>query len=268
MEIEPLRTLLSNASPRSKSSLFREQTNQYRALYWLYYDTSNYDSYTDEEKIQLWSLGVFYYDTLGHQWYNNSNWLSDTNVTVCDWYGIQCGTSNDNNNVGNNNVDDGEDISTEGKVISIDLQTNRVRRDIPFEITLLSSLQYLGLSYNSLGKLEEWLFSMPSLEVIDLDGNGIQYIPNNIPKKNRLKELYLAENEIWEIPSSIGRLRNLEVLWLWNNDLEGTLPDYLSGLRNLGKCLFLFVVSRSGVPLKLLTAFVSSHTSPFKPSLM
>ena len=180
----------------------------------------NYETYSDDEKVQLWTLGVFYYETIGHTWYDSTNWMRDrvrgNNITVCDWYGLTC--------------------NTDGWVTRIELESNRVQRDIPSELQLLTNLQYLGLSYNSLGKLPVWLFDMPNLQVIDLDGNGIQYIPDNISKKNIVKELYLAENEIWELPSSLGMLRKLEVLWLWNNELEGTLPEFMGGFRNLGKC--------------------------------
>ena len=60
-------------------------------MYWLYYEMKKYDNYTDAERIQLWALGTFYYDTLGHQWHNKENWMTDKKgVTVCDWYGLTC----------------------------------------------------------------------------------------------------------------------------------------------------------------------------------
>lgn len=142
--------------------------------------------------------------------------MDSNNITVCDWYGLTC------------------NVETK-MVISMDLADNRVRRDLPNEFTLLSSLQYLGMADNSLGKLDPLLFDMGSLDVIDFDGNGIREIPKVIPKRNRVKELYLAENEIVEIPESIAELQKLEVLWLWNNGLEGTLPSVLGQLDRLGK---------------------------------
>ncbi|KAL7534868.1 hypothetical protein ACHAXR_006988 [Thalassiosira sp. AJA248-18] len=217
MEIEPLRTLLKESSPSSAFELHDENSNQYRALYWLYYDLEKYDNYTNDEKIELWALGCFYYNTIGHKWYNSTNWMLDSgNLTVCDWYGLTC---------------DGM-----GMVLEMDLAANRIQRDLPNEFTLLTKLQYLGLSDNSLGRLDPLLFEMPNLFVIDFDGNGIREIPDNIPKRNRVKELYLADNRIDAIPSSIVALQKLEVLWLWKNSLEGTLPSFLRGLSRLGEC--------------------------------
>jgi hypothetical protein len=184
-------------------------------MYWLYYEMKKYDNYTDAERIQLWALGTFYYDTLGHQWHNKENWMTDKKgVTVCDWYGLTC--------------------DADGMVVEMNLADNRVRRDLPYEFTLLSKLRYLRLSENSLRTLPTLLFEMPELDVIDFDANGIKEIPH-IPKRNRVRELYLAQNRIYEIPSSIGELQKLEVLWLWKNDLSGTLPSDIGRLANLGK---------------------------------
>jgi len=214
MEIEPLRTMLKRASPGSASELHNGNTNQYRALFWLYYDQENYDNYTDAERIQLWTLGTFYYNTLGHQWRNSKHWM--TNATVCEWYGLTC------------------DEETNTWVTEISLPNNRVRRDLPNEFTLLTRLRYLGLADNYLGRLDPMLFEMAGLEVIDFDNNGIREIPPNIPRTNRLKELYLAQNRIEVIPSSMVMLQKLEVLWLWENSLEGTLPSILASMSRLG----------------------------------
>lgn len=222
LEIEPLRTLLKSVSPDSARQLHNENSNQYRALYWLYYDMVKYDTYTDEERVQLWALGLFYYDTLGSQWYFNTNWMSDNGtITVCSWYGLTC----DEN----------------GMVIEISLANNRLRRDLPYELQLLSRLQYIGLSDNLFGTFPLALFEMPNLEVIDFDGNGITEIPRNIPEGSPVKELYLANNDIWKIPRSITLLEKLQVLWLYGNALESTLPSFISELKYLGKENVFFV---------------------------
>ena len=71
------------------SELHNGNTNQYRALNRLYYDMKH-ENYTDGETVQLWALGNFYYNTLGIQWYNNLNWMTDTGVSQCvtgaDWH--------------------------------------------------------------------------------------------------------------------------------------------------------------------------------------
>ncbi|KAL9180527.1 hypothetical protein ACHAXT_010980 [Thalassiosira profunda] len=206
LEIEPLRTMLKQASPSSGFELHDEGSSQYRCV-------ENYLNFTDAERVQLWGLGCFYYETLGHQWYINTDWMS--NVTVCDWYGLTCDEA--------------------GMVVELSLPDNRVRRGIPVQLEVLTSLQYLGLADNSLRELPAWLFDMDDLEVIDLDNNGIEAIPTNIPRRKRLKELYLAENGIASIPESLASLQGLEVLWLWKNEIEGTLPAFMSRMNRLSE---------------------------------
>jgi len=213
LEIEPFRTMLKRASPKSAERLHRERAYQYKVMMWVYYET-DYDNYTDEERLQLWALGCFFEATLGVDWDDNSNWMMiSQNTTVCDWYGLTC-----------NEI---------GMVTRIELPQNHVQRNIPVEFKVLPSLQYLGLAQNSIGRLDSILFEMYTLEVIDLDGNGIETIPEEIPIRNQVKELYLAGNRIREIPESILMLSKLEVLWLWTNLLEDTLPEFMSKMSNL-----------------------------------
>jgi len=213
LEIEPFRTLLKRSMNNEKDAakLYRERSYQYRSMMWVYYET-DYDNYTDEERLQLWSLACFYDATLGVTWDVDTNWM-DPNVTWCDWYGLTC---------------------NEVKMVTrLELPQNNVQRNIPNELKVLPSLQYLGLAENSLGLLDPVLFEIDSLEVIDLDGNGIEVIPDDIPIRNQVKELYLADNRISEIPESILMMSKLEVLWLWTNLLEGTIPDFMGRMSNL-----------------------------------
>lgn len=205
--------MLKRASPKSEERLHRERAYQYKVMMWVYYET-DYDNYTDEERLQLWALGCFFEATLGVHWDDNTNWMMIShNTTACDWYGLTC--------------------NERGMVTRIELGQNNVQRNIPVEFKVLPSLQYLGLAENSIGRLDPILFEMYTLEVIDLDGNGIEKIPEEIPIRNQVKELYLAGNRIKEIPESILMLSKLEVLWLWTNLLEDTIPEFMSRMSNL-----------------------------------
>ena len=205
--------MLTRASPKSANHLHRERAYQFKNMMWVYYET-DYDNYTDEQRLQLWALGCFFDATLGVKWDYNTNWMTiSQNTTWCDWYGLTCNES--------------------GMVTRLELPQNNMQRDIPVEFKVLPSLQYLGLAENSIGRLDSMLFEIYTLEVIDLDGNGIEMIPEVIPIRNELKELYLAGNRISEIPESLLMLSKLEVLWLWTNLLEGTLPEFMGRMSNL-----------------------------------
>ncbi|KAL7442295.1 hypothetical protein ACHAXM_009202 [Skeletonema potamos] len=213
LEIEPFRTMLKRASPKSADKLHRERAYQYKMMMWVYYET-DYDNYTDEERLQLWALGCFFEATIGLDWDQNTNWMViSQNTTWCEWYGVTC--------------------NERRMVTRLELPQNHVQRNIPAEFKVLPALQYLGLAENSIGRLDSILFEMYTLEVIDLDGNGIETIPEEIPIQNEVKELYLARNRIREIPESISTLSKLEVLWLWTNLLEDSLPEFMGRMSNL-----------------------------------
>jgi Leucine-rich repeat (LRR) protein len=205
--------MLKKASPKSADKLHRERAYQYKMMMWVYYET-DYDNYTEEERLQLWALGCFFEATIGVDWDYNTNWMViSQNTTWCDWHGLTC--------------------DERRMVTRLELPQNHVQRNIPAEFKVLPSLHYLGLAENSIGRLDSMLFEMYTLEVIDLDGNGIEMIPEEIPIRNQVKELYLAGNRIREIPESILMLSKLEVLWLWTNLLEDTLPEFMGRMSNL-----------------------------------
>lgn len=217
LEIEPFRTYIRKSLRDDKQAekLYRERSYQYKSMIWVYYET-DFDNYTDEERLQLWALACFYDATMGVSWDYDTNWMTiSENVNWCDWYGLTCNDF--------------------GMVTKLELPKNNVQRNIPAEMKVLPSLQYLGLAENSIGRLESGLFEIETLEVIDLDSNGIQVIPDDIDARNQVKELYLSGNRIKEIPESILMLSKLEVLWLYTNLLEGSIPAFMGKMSNLSE---------------------------------
>eukprot|EP00980_Cylindrotheca_fusiformis_P013571 scaffold3467_cov118-Cylindrotheca_fusiformis.AAC.8 len=130
--------------------------------------------------------------------------------------------------------------------------------EIPTELLLLSSLEYLMLDNNELsGTVPSELAQLPKLEVLDLSDNFFTGpIPSeigvaaNLRKLNlgfnniaggldsvvnpRLKYLDLSQNLLeGTIPEDFGTMTVLETLKLPNNKLSGTLPGTLGNLRLL-----------------------------------
>lgn len=126
---EPLAALLSSVSFDGGKALQRPSTPQSNAFYWLS-GNSNLDSYSRETRIQRYVLATLYYSTSGHDWQNNTDWLSDTNE--CDWW----------------NGAEGPLCSMDGVVVEVYLYNNSLAGTIPAELALLSS---------SLGEYS-WLF--------------------------------------------------------------------------------------------------------------
>lgn len=118
-EQEYLLYLLSLVSP--SQALVNPGTPQYSAYQWLAYNNSNLELYSDERKIQRYSLATLYYSTNGDEWENNTGWLSDRNE--CEWW------SGDSL---------GEICSSNGAIVKLDLRENNLVGKIPVEISLLA----------------------------------------------------------------------------------------------------------------------------------
>ncbi|KAJ4726567.1 Receptor-like protein [Melia azedarach] len=108
----------------------------------------------------------------------------------------------------------------------------------PCPVNVLSHLTNLDLSFNLFnGSVPSWLFTLPSLEYIDLSNNKltapIEQVDLGLP--NSLRAVHLQNNHIHgSIPTSIFKLVNLTLLDISSNNLSGTVKfDLLSKLNNL-----------------------------------
>lgn len=79
-----LRELLSSVSPDDGVALRNVSTPQYTALYWLA-NNVNLGSYSNETKIQRYSLATLFYGTNGFSWEMKEEWLSDHDE-CSKWY--------------------------------------------------------------------------------------------------------------------------------------------------------------------------------------
>ncbi|XP_052486402.1 receptor-like protein 7 [Gossypium raimondii] len=103
-------------------------------------------------------------------------------------------------------------------------------------ISGLSYLRELYLSANLLsGRAPGWLFSLPSLEDLDLHSNKLNGPIDTIQEPNLVRVVDLSQNEIQgAIPSSFFDLINLTALDLSSNNLSGNMKScMLVKLRNL-----------------------------------
>jgi hypothetical protein len=118
--------LLEEVSSDGGAALSTPSTPQNRALNWLA-GNANLDSYSNERKIQRYSLATFYFATNGDDWVQNTGWLSDSDE--CVWY--------------NRDGDWSSFCSDNGLVEALFLWNNNLNGTIPPEIALVTSLSKL-----------------------------------------------------------------------------------------------------------------------------
>lgn len=81
-------------------------------------------------------------------------------------------------------------------------------------------------------EIPDWIAELENLEVLDLSGNNIMWVPGVLGKLKNLKKLYLEGNNIMHVDDDLGKLGNLEVLHLqWNN--FSALSDGIKQLKSL-----------------------------------
>jgi len=100
------------------------------------------------------------------------------------------------------------------------------------DLSRFSVLEELDLTGNILSELPEELGSATTLRVLYLNGNVLKTLPHSIGKLAALEKLEVNNNELVELPKEIGRLSLLETLSISGNPIT-TLPDAIGAMRNL-----------------------------------
>ena len=103
---------------------------------------------------------------------------------------------------------------------------------IPKEIELFTSLKRIFIRGNNLNTITEELFSLPSLEILDLSENQLTELPKSINLLSSLKELHLESNQLNFLPETIGSLKSLEILDLSENKLK-SVPNSIGEMHQL-----------------------------------
>lgn len=92
-----------------------------------------------------------------------------------------------------------------------------------------SSVIALLLKQRGLTTFPAWIIEkMPNLQNLDIEGNAITALPENIDRLTQLKILEAADNKITGLPPSFGNLTNLIVVNFSHNNLKNIS-------KNLGK---------------------------------
>ena len=184
------------------------------------------------------ALVALYNATGGPNWTNNTNWLTDNDIST--WYGVTVFNGqvtrlvlSENSLSGNlpselGNLTNLEDLSLRGN--------HQLSGSIPTELGNLTNLRVLSLGYNQLsGSIPTELGNLTNLEYLNLIDNQLSgSIPTELGNLTNLGYLNLRDNQLsGRIPTELGNLTNLEYLHLGINQLTGEIPTQLGNLTNL-----------------------------------
>ncbi len=165
-------------------------------------------------------LSTLYIATGGDQWNDNTNWditRVPNEEELGEWYGIGL---------------------SEGRLTSLNMNSNNLTGTIPAELGNLSELVYLSLGNNSLtGPIPVELGSLLQLKSLILSHNSLTGpIPPRLGNLLQLKSLFLSHNSLTgPIPAELGNLSQLEELVSVHNSLTGPIPAELGNLSQLGR---------------------------------
>lgn len=119
------------------------------------------------------------------------------------------------------------------------LNSNRIR-ELPSEISELSELQDLQLTYNCLSALPKEIGSLEKLERLYLSRNQIQKLPSSLGDLPYLRSLQVASNKLTRLQPRLwrGKLRfSLEILHIQINEIC-ELPSEMHELQALKQIIF------------------------------
>ncbi|XP_063235115.1 leucine-rich repeat protein soc-2 homolog [Bacillus rossius redtenbacheri] len=102
----------------------------------------------------------------------------------------------------------------------------------PGQLGLSTNLRQLAICNVGLTEFPEDLKGAVALEVLDLGGNELSFLPASFCRLRSLRRCVLARNQLDSLPGDIGTLASLEELWLQGNKLR-VLPESFAGLRTL-----------------------------------
>ena len=104
--------------------------------------------------------------------------------------------------------------------------------EIPKEIDSLKRLEILSLDQNCIEELPDSLYMLECLQILDLSFNKIRVLSPSFSLLYNVRILKINSNSISDLPSDIGKLKKLEFLDISKNKV-GMLPDSISSLSSL-----------------------------------
>jgi Leucine rich repeat len=277
VEVDPLVEELRSWIAPTREDLLRllEPTSaQSQALDWLHNDPVTLTTGRSTRSVlERYVLAVLYYSTSGPSW--KFDYLSDDDV--CTWNNQKAATNNSQSMLGVYCVEGGTSVGT------VALSENKLRGTLPWELSLLTSLEVMDLGLNSLsGSIPTQIVQMTDLQVIVVLWNVLTgQIPKEISELTRLEAFWGSENKLTgplpvtfspftveidlggnsftgTIPDSWGTtMPSLDFVFLHDNRLTGSIPFSFGRLSYLSD-LFLYSNLLTG---PLPTTFSSSLTS-------
>lgn len=139
---------------------------------------------------------------------------------------------------------------------------------------MIDSLTRLDLRHRGLRSLPREVFDhAETLEVLDLSGNQLDSLPDDLPRLHRLKVLFASDNPFTELPEVLGRCPALEMVGFKANHIhtvrEAALPARLCWLiltdnalpelpAGIGRCHRLQKLMLAGNRLRALPASLAA----------
>lgn len=125
----------------------------------------------------------------------------------------------------------GYEFGSKGKITTLRLKSKYLKT-IPEEVFTLDSLEVLNLANNNLENIPKSIIKLSKLQRIYISSNKFLYFPTILLKLKSLKFIDIHNNSLKKIPVSINDLQNLERLELDSNDIRNLPPSILK-LKNL-----------------------------------
>jgi len=147
-------------------------------------------SVLEQQKTVLWEM----YSALGgDNWYHKYGWGSD-DVSICDWYGVICGSSG-------------------AGITKLNLKDNNLSGELPSTVFELENLTELNLHDN---------------ERVEITDQSL----DSLHSSSRLTHLILAKVKFLD-PEKLKYAENLTYLDISENAMTGSIPESLFNLKNL-----------------------------------
>ena len=131
------------------------------------------------------------------------------------------------------------------------------------EVFTMNSLEFINLNYTSVKVIPPEIGHLKNLTELLLGGNGITSLPREIWTLPKLKKLYLHGNALTEIPQEIVQAQSLEGLTLTGNKITH-LPEFIVELKNLKHLDGIHENPIENVPKKILEQNIGGIREYFK----
>ena len=177
------------------------------------------------------ALVALYNATGGPNWTNNTNWLTDNDIST--WYGVTV---------------------FNGQVTRLGLSRNSLSGNLPEELVELRNLEWLYLWGNQLsGSIPKELGNLTNLIRLSLNSNQFSgSIPKELGNLTNLTHLDLRDNQLsGSIPKEFGNLTNLTRLSLHTNQFSGSIPKEFGNLTNLERLVLRSTQVSGSIPKEL-----------------